>query len=186
MDKLQHPARTYLFVPGTRRAIPAMLMALLGFITAVGVTHIAVTHLGTDMVPVWSGAALSLFWLGLLGGVMVSLDAMRSVAVPFAVLTSLTVGALAVPLLGAAYLGLAQVRSSDDRMLPAFVTVEAEAHPSVGTLVLSSVADNGIVATVQQGRGTTLDEQSTIHATATKLRAAGSHTSATAPLMPTA
>jgi hypothetical protein len=160
-----------LFVPGTRRAIPAMLIALLGYLTAVGVAHIAVTHLGAEVVPVWSGAALSLFWLGLLGGVMVTLDAIRSVAAPFAVLTTLTVGALAVPLLGAVYLGLAQPRSSSDRMLPAFVTVEAGANPSVGTLVLSPVSDDGIVAGVQRGRGTTLDDQSTIDATATGLRA---------------
>ena len=159
-----------LFVPGTRRAIPAMFIALLGYVTAVGVAHIAVTHFGPEVVPVWSGAALSLFWLGLVGGAMVTLDAIRAVAAPFVVLASLTVGALAVPLLGAAYLGLAQPRSSDDRMLSAFVTVEAGVHPSVGTLVLSAVGDRGIVANVQQGRGTTLDEQSTIDATATRLR----------------
>jgi len=159
-----------LFVPGTRRAIPSMLIALFGYATAVGAAHIAVTHLGSEVVAVWSGAALSLFWLGLLGGAMVTLDAIRSVAAPFAVLTSLTVGALAVPLLGAAYLGLAQPRSSDDRMLPAFVTVEAAVHPSVGTLVLTPVGDGSLVAKVQQGRGTTLDEQSTIDATRTRLR----------------
>ncbi len=159
-----------LFVPGTRRAIPSMLIALLGYVTAVGVAHIAVTHVGSEVVSVWSGAALSLFWLGLIGGAMVTLDAIRSVAAPFAVLTSLTVGALAVPLLGAAYLGLAQPRSSDDRMLPAFVTVEAAVHPSVQTLVLSRTGNDAIFATVQQGRGTTLDEQSTIDATAPRLR----------------
>jgi GT2 family glycosyltransferase len=160
-----------LFVPGSRRAIPAMLIALLGYLTAVAAVHIAVVQVGTVAVPIWSGAALSLFWLGLVGAAMVALDALGALAPPFAILTSLAVGALAVPLLGAGYLGLMQVHSSDGRMLPAYVTVEAAAHPSVGTLIVAPHSTDGITVQLQRGRGTTLDDQSTLDSTTIALSA---------------
>jgi len=156
-----------LFVPGSRRAIPSMLIALLGYLSAVAAVHISVTQVGAESTPVWPAAALSLFWLGLLGAVMVALDALRAVAPPFAILVSLTVGALAVPLLSAAYLGITQVRSTGDRLLPAFVTVEAGTHPSIGTLLIAPHSNDGITVEVQRGAGTTLDDQSTLHATTT-------------------
>ncbi|WP_349899457.1 glycosyltransferase family 2 protein [Parafrigoribacterium soli] len=156
-----------LFVPGSRRSIPSMLVALLGYLSAVAAVHIVITRVGAEATPVWAGAALSLYWLGLLGAVMVALDALRAIAPPFAILVSLTVGALAVPLLSAAYLGISQLRSSGERLLPAFVAVEAAAHPSIGTLLISPHADDGITVDVQRGSGTTLDDQSTLHATAT-------------------
>jgi hypothetical protein len=160
-----------LFVPGSRRAIPSMLVALLGYLTAVAAVHIAVAQAGSVAVPVWPGAALSLFWLGLVGAAMVALDALRAIAPPFAILVSLTIGALAVPLLSAAYLGISQVRSSSDRLLPAFVTVEAAAHPSAGTLVLTPHSADGITVELERGRGTTLDDQSTLDSTTTTLSA---------------
>jgi len=158
-----------LFVPGSRRAIPAMLIALLGYLTAVAAVHIAVAQLGSTAVPVWSGAALSLFWLGLVGAAMVALDALGVLAPPSAILASLTVGALSVPLLSAAYLGILQVHSTSDRLLPAYVTVEATAHPTVGTLVITQHATDGIAVDIQRGRGTTLDEVSTLASTADSL-----------------
>ncbi|MEO7122421.1 MAG: glycosyltransferase family 2 protein, partial [Lacisediminihabitans sp.] len=160
-----------LFVPGSRRAIPAMLVALLGYVTAVAAVHIAVAQVGSVAVPVWSGAALSLFWLGLVGASMVALDALGVLAPPFAILASLAVGALAVPLLSVAYLGILLVHSSDDRLLPAYVTVEAAAHPRVGTLVVTPHSSDGITVAIQRGRGTTLDDQSTLDSTKTTLDA---------------
>lgn len=154
-----------LFVPGSRRAIPAMLVALLGYLTAVAAVHITVAQAGSTAVSVWSGAGLSLFWLGLVGASMVSLDALGLLAPPFAILSGLTVGALAVPLFSAGYLGLLQVRSVDDRLLPAYVTVQASAHPTVGTLVITPHSSHGITVDVERGRGTTLDDQSTLAAT---------------------
>jgi GT2 family glycosyltransferase len=155
-----------LFVPGSRRAIPALLLALLGFATAVLSAHLMVAHVGSTVVPIWPGAALSLFWLGLVGGALVGLDALARFAVPVGILSAVTTTLLVLPTLGAIYLQTASVEAGS-RILPAVVTVEAEGHPGVGTLVLTPQADGGLSATMQRGSGSTLDDQSTLAATST-------------------
>jgi GT2 family glycosyltransferase len=160
-----------MFVPGSRRSIPSMSVALLGFVTAVAVSHISVSELGTQAVVVWPGAGLSLYWLGLLGGLIVALDALRRVAVPLAVVTAVAATALVVPLLAAFSAGAADVRAGSGRILPAVVTAGAEAHPTVATLVIGPQASGGISVELQRGEGTTLDDQSTLHATRTRLSA---------------
>ncbi|MDQ1526625.1 MAG: hypothetical protein QOG18_1238 [Microbacteriaceae bacterium] len=160
-----------LFVPGSRRAIPSMLMAFLGFVTAVAVSHLSVAHAGAEAVQVWPGAALSLFWLGLIGGAIVALEALRQIAVPYAVVVSVTAVAMVLPLLGGFYPSSAgsAVSASTGRILPAFVTAEAATRPALGTLVLAPQSADSISAVVQRGYGTTLDEESTLAATATSI-----------------
>ncbi len=158
-----------LFVPGSRRAIPALLIALLGFATAVIGAHIEVTILGSQTTPIWPGAGLSLYWLGLLGGVMVALEALgRGAAVP-AFVAGLAVVAVAVPLFTAAATGTIPVVESNGRLLPAFASAEAATRPDLGTLQLTAQPDGGIGVTVHRGQGTTLDEQSTLDSTSTEI-----------------
>ncbi|MEP6477809.1 MAG: glycosyltransferase family 2 protein, partial [Rhodoglobus sp.] len=160
-----------LFLPGSRRAIPAMVIALLGFATAVIGAHIEVSIVGASTVPVWPAAGLSLYWLGLLGAAVAAFDALgRAVTVPALVVG--IAGALVVaPFLAAPITGTSQVTAGSGRLLPAFVTAEAAQRPSIGTLELVAQDDGGVSATVHRGAGTTLDEQSTLSATATSLSA---------------
>ena len=153
-----------LFVPGSRRAIPSMIIALLGFATAVAASHVQVSHIGSAAVPVWTGSGLSLFWLGLVASVLIALDALGRFAIPVGILTAVTVTLLVLPTLGSALLKTTPVEAGA-RILPAVVTAEAEQHPGVGTLVLTSQSDGGLSATVQRGSGSTLDDQSTLAAT---------------------
>ena len=53
-----------------------MLIALLGFGTAVFSTHVFVTVIGSQVTPVWAGSGLSLYWLGLCGALMVALESL--------------------------------------------------------------------------------------------------------------
>lgn len=154
-----------LFVPGSRRAIPSMIIGLLGFITAVAASHLQVAHLGSASVSVWTGAGLSLFWLGLVASVLIALDVLGRFAVPVGILTAVTVTLLALPMLGSVPLRTTSVEAGA-RILPAVVTAEAEGHPRVGTLVLTPQADGGLSATVQRGSGSNLDDQSTLASTA--------------------
>ncbi|MEC5170211.1 glycosyltransferase family 2 protein [Glaciihabitans sp. GrIS 2.15] len=153
-----------LFVPGSRRAIPSMIMALLGFVTAVAASHLQVSHLGSVAVPVWTGSGLSLFWLGLVASVLIALDALGRFAVPVGILTAVTATLLVLPMLGSVLLKTTPVQAGA-RILPAVVTAEAEQHPDVGTLVLTPQPGGGLSATVQRGSGSTLDDQSTLAAT---------------------
>lgn len=159
-----------LFVPGSRRAIPAMFIGLLGFVTAVVSSHLQVAHAGSAVVPVWPGAALSLFWLGLVGAVLVALDALGRFAVPVGILSAVTASLLVLPALGAIYLHTANVEAGS-RIVPAVVSAQAEGSPRVGTLVLTPQADGGLSATIERGTGSTLDDQSTLAATSTGLNA---------------
>ncbi|MHC5795271.1 glycosyltransferase family 2 protein [Lacisediminihabitans sp. FW035] len=155
-----------LFVPGSRRAIPSMIIALLGFATAVAASHLQVSHLGSAAVGIWTGSGLSLFWLGLVASVLIALDAIGRFAIPVGILTAVTTTLLVLPMLGSVLLKTTPVEAGA-RILPAVVTAEADEHPRVGTLVLTPQPDGGLAATVQRGSGSTLDDQSTLAATST-------------------
>lgn len=154
-----------LFLPGARRAIPAMAIALLGYLTAVGAAHVQVGAVGSSAVTVWPGAGLSLYWLGLVAAAVIALGAVGRMATPIAVLAGLTATALAIPLLGSMLIGTAAVRPASDRILPALVTAEARTHPGAGTLVMSSLGDEGIAVRLERGLGASLDDQSTLVST---------------------
>ena len=154
-----------IFLPGSRRAIPAAAVALLGLITAVASAQLAVATSGADLVTPWPGAGLSLYWLGLVGAAVVALDALGGARVVVGIAVLLTAGAAVAPLLAAPLLGTSAVAKSDARLLPALVTAEAAAHPGVGTLVLDPQQDGSVAAVVDRGAGTTLDETSTLWST---------------------
>ena len=158
-----------LFLPGSRRSIPAMLIALLGFATAVVSTHISVTLVGSEASSIWSGAGLSLYWFGLIAAMAVAIEALgKSAALP-AFVAGVGVVAVAIPLFAAAASGAISVSESSGRLLPAFVSAEAANDPTLGTLELTAQPDGGIAVTVHRGLGTTLDEQSTLASTDTIL-----------------
>jgi len=154
-----------LFLPGARRAVPALIIALLGFATAVLAHTVQVGAVGIDPVTVWSGPGVSLFWLGLVAAAVGALDAFGRAATPVSVLAVLTTTALALPLLGAMAIGTATVQPSTGRILPALVTAEAGSTPDIGTLVISSLGEPGVAVALERGRGATLDEQSTLVST---------------------
>ena len=164
-----------LFLPGSRRAIPAMVIALLGFVTAVVGTHLEVTIIGAQTTPIWPGAALSLYWLGLVGAMVVAIEVLAVRATAPALVAGLALVALSVPFIVTAASGGIAVVESNGRMLPAFASAEASTAPSLGTLELIAQPDGSVSATIHRGQGTTLEEQSTLDATTTLLSPAAEH-----------
>jgi GT2 family glycosyltransferase len=161
-----------LFLPGSRSSAFALVAALLGFATAVAATHLVLTHVGATPVSVWPGAGLSLYWLGIVGAVVIALRNISSFAVAPAVATALALALVAAPLAAAVPLGTSVVAEGTDRTLPAFVTAEAQTDPRVGTLQIVPQRDGGLRATVVRGSDITLNDQSTLYNTDTALTAA--------------
>ncbi|TBN55980.1 glycosyltransferase family 2 protein [Glaciihabitans arcticus] len=161
-----------LFLPGLRRSIPSLAVALVGFVTAVFSTHLSVAFAGSDSVTVWAGSGLSVYWLGLVGAAAVALDTLRRAAVAPALAASFALLVLAVPLLVAPLQGTTVVTKGNGRILPALVTAEAAARPTLGTLELVPQADGSLAATLHRGAGATLDDYSTLASTATDAGAA--------------
>lgn len=155
-----------LFLPGSRRAIPLLAAALLGLVSAVLASHLLLASTGGESVPVWAGAAISLYWLGIIGAATLGLDRVRRfTAIPALVLV-LAATVIAVPLALAQPLGTSVVRESSGRQLPAYVTAATQTDPRLGTLVITPGQDGSITAVVIRGQGQTLDGQSTIVQTA--------------------
>jgi GT2 family glycosyltransferase len=155
-----------LFLPGSRRAVPAMVLALGGFATAVVAAHVQVSAVGEVTTSVWPGAGLSVFWLGLVGAVIVALEALgRAVVLP-ALLVAAASAVLAGPLLAAPISGTTVAQPSSGRTLPAFVAAEAANDPALGPLALIPQPSGAMAAVLYRGDGTSLDSQSTLAATA--------------------
>jgi GT2 family glycosyltransferase len=153
------------FVPGSSRGIPALVIALLGFGTAVGETTLALTTSGSHPVTLWAGSGLSLMWLGLIGAMVVTLEAFgRAAALPSLVV--FVASAIAVgPLLVAPLAGTTSVSPTASGVLPAYVVAVGATRPHIGTLVLTPQSNGALAASVQRGSGDTLDEQSTLATT---------------------
>ncbi len=154
-----------LFLPGAARAVPMLLVALLGYSTSVFSSMVQVGAVGDAPVTVWAGAGLSLLWLGLIGAACLALEGLRRAAGPVSVLTALTAVALAIPMLGAFFIGSSLVQPSDGRILPALVGAQASGSPAVGTLLITSQGDAGISVRLERGLGAGLDDQSTLVST---------------------
>ncbi len=154
-----------LFLPGTVRALPALAIALLGYLTAVMSAHVHVGAVGAQPVTVWAGAGVSLWWLGMIAAAVFALEGLGRARGPVSVVAALTVMALSIPLLGAMFIGTSLVHPSNGRILPALVSAQATSSPDVGTLVITSQGDAGIAVRVERGLGATLDDQSTLVST---------------------
>ncbi|HXH36694.1 MAG TPA: glycosyltransferase [Plantibacter sp.] len=155
-----------LFLPGSRRAIPLLVAAFLGLVSAVLASHLLLASTGGEAAPVWAGAAISLYWLGIIGAVTLGLDRIKRFSAIPALVIVLAAAVIVVPLALAQPLGTSVVRESSGRQLPAYVTAATQTDPRLGTLVITPGADGSITAEVIRGQGMTLDGQSTIVQTA--------------------
>ncbi|WP_167132311.1 glycosyltransferase family 2 protein [Paramicrobacterium chengjingii] len=151
-----------LFLPGAMRRVALWGMAALGFATAVGAAHIAVTFVGVEPTSIWPGPGLSLMWLGIVGAAVSTCDSLRARGSIPAVVAGVSIATLALPALLIVPLGAGAVASSDGRTLPAYVTAAADDDPGLGTLRISPTDDGTVVATVIRGTGEFLDSQSTL------------------------
>lgn len=151
--------------PAIRRALLSLGTALLGFATAVAVTHVSVALVGPEAVPAWAGAGLSLAWLGLLLAAVVSLDAIRRGAALVASTVAVISLVAIVPSAAAIATDAVPIAPAGERNLPAFVIAQAESDPRVTTLLMEPEADGGIRATLAHGTGETLDDRSTLDQT---------------------
>ncbi|QPZ37317.1 glycosyltransferase family 2 protein [Paramicrobacterium chengjingii] len=151
-----------LFLPGATRRVALWGMAALGFATAVGAAHIAVTFVGVEPTSIWPGPGLSLMWLGIVGAAVSTCDSLRARGNIPAIVAGVSIATLALPALLIVPLGAGAVASSDGRTLPAYVTAAADDDPGLGTLRISPTDDGTVVATVIRGKGEFLDSQSTL------------------------
>ncbi len=154
-----------LFLRGSGRAVVALVVALLGFATAVAATLISVSVSAYAAVLIWPGAGVSLYWLGLVSAAVIGLGALGRFAALPAFATLVTIAIAATPAAIAMPVGASYVQASDGRTLPAVVTANALSAPRTGTLRLTAQPNGGIAADVLRGSGTTLSSQSTLSST---------------------
>ncbi|PPF82436.1 glycosyltransferase family 2 protein [Subtercola sp. Z020] len=154
-----------LFLPRSGRAAVAALIAVLGFATAFASTLITVSSAGSAAVSIWPASGQSLYWLGIVGAATVGLSTFTRLASIPALVATLAIAVLAVPVATSTLFGTSDVRSSSGDVLPAFVAAEAAGNPRVGTLVITPLSNGSLAASVVHGTGSTLDQQSTLDAT---------------------
>ncbi|TFB67004.1 glycosyltransferase [Cryobacterium sp. Hz9] len=154
-----------LLLPGARLASGAWLVALLGFGTALAANQLVLTAIGAEPVRVWSGSGLSLYWLGLVGALVIGLRSLHRFALAPGVVAALTLAVVVLPLVASLHLGTAAVQEGTGQTQPAFVAAEARIDPRISTLQLTPQADGGLLATIERGAGAILNQQSTLSST---------------------
>jgi len=154
-----------LFLPGSVRAAGCLLVALLGFGTAVAAEHIEVSIRGSQVTSVWPGAGLSLYWLGISIAAGMALSALGRRGVVPAVAAAVSLAIAVAPLSAAVALGHSPVKPSSVRTLPAYVTARAQDDERIGTLLITPQPEGGLAVALERGAGETLDVQSTLRDT---------------------
>lgn len=158
-----------LLAPVTRRwpqGVAMLVITTLGLGTAFAAVGIAVSFAQSIPVAIWPGAALSLAWLGLVGGATVTLEAglpapARWTRVLVGAAACLSILVLAVPALTAVARGTSNLTDGPASTLPAYVSAEGRGDPNVGTMILTPQNDGGLSARVVWGATETLDGQAT-------------------------
>jgi len=158
-----------LFLKGGARAIPALVIALAGLVTAVGAAHIAVALADGEPAAIWAGSGLSLYWLGLLGAAGVALDLLGRFATAPALVVLAGLVLAAVPAGLAGVTGTTAVQASPPRVLPALVAAEGSQKPGIGTLVLTARGADEYAVSLERGRGATLERWVTAATTRTEI-----------------
>jgi GT2 family glycosyltransferase len=148
-----------------------LVVALLGYATAFGATHLALTGVGSTTTIVWPGSGLSLYWLALVTAACLGLDTLPRLAPGLGLVASILAGAAVAPMFAGLYLGTAAIQPTTGRVISAYVNAEAQANPDVGTLVIDPQPDGTLAVSLERGQGATLDDQSTLESTALSLTA---------------
>lgn len=175
-----------LVAPLTQRwaaGIVLLSVSALGLATAFGAVGVSVAFAQSLAVPLWPGAALSLAWLGVAGGALVSLDAgiaprLRAARSAAAVVVVAAIAVLAVPAATSLARETALLHAGSSSTLPAYVAAEGRDDPDVGTIVLAPQPEGGIATTVVWGGSETIGGQSTVLATRTQPTPADEETAA--------
>jgi len=156
-----------LFIRGGERAIPGLIIAAVGLVTAVGAAHIAVTIVGSETAAIWAGSGLSLYWLGLLAAMAVGLDGLgRFAAIP-GLVVALGVVVAAVPFATGAANARMELAPSNGRVLPAIVAADSADNPDVGTLEISAEGEDVVTAVLRRGPGPLAERVLTLETTRT-------------------
>ena len=159
--------------PRWRAGITLLVVSLAGFATAFLAVGVTVSFAQGTPVAIWPGAGLSLAWIGIVGGAVVTLDTavtlprLRTAVTGIAAI-ALVVGA--VPALTALHLDASALRNGPDSTLPAYVAAQASGDQPISTLVLTPQNDGGLAAEVVWGASETLGAQTTILSTAEQPR----------------
>jgi hypothetical protein len=157
-----------LFSPHPIRAQLALLVVLLGLVSAVGASHLSFAFDGSVPTPTWAGSGLSLAWLALVVAATTGISVLRRFSLYPAIAGMVAVIVLVVPLSASFFVGRAVVTPSNDLVFPAYVSAQAARDSAVGTIVVTAQPDGGIAASLQRGLGPTLASASTIISTNTQ------------------
>lgn len=157
-----------LAAPVIGRTLPAVVLAiaaLAGLGTALAAIGIAVASDAQQIVTLWPGAALSLYWLAVVCAAVLALDALPARPPLRTVLGTLVMVALAVsavPALTAPLRGTAAITESTSSTLPAYVEAEGRGGLSTATFVLTPTPDGAVVTDVVWGETASLGGQTTL------------------------
>lgn len=150
--------------------IVALVIAALGLVTVFVAVGVSVASVQSQPVALWPGTALSLAWLGVLGGALVTMDSafaprLRAVRVLAAVAVMGSLVVLSIPALTAQLRGETVLTNGPASTLPAYVAAEGRDNPDVGTIVLTPLTSGDLAVRLVWGGSETLGAQSTFLAT---------------------
>lgn len=161
-----------LLAPAAGRLIPASILliaALAGLATATLALGVTLSSSGPDAIGLWPGSALSLYWIGLLGAALVTLDVWHVLArarVLIAAALLVLFAVVAAPAVTAPLRGASALTEGTASTLPAYVAAEGRGAMDQATFVMTPLA-GGVVVDVVWGDTSALGGQTTLRSART-------------------
>lgn len=143
----------------------ALLLAALGAATALAGAGVSLNSAGSVSAGLWIGAALSLFWAGLVGAAALTIDRLpriRGARAASAAVALVAIAVISVPALTALHRDALRITNGPDSTLPAYVDAEGRGDARTATLVMTAQPRGGIATQVVWGGSETLGGQTTL------------------------
>ncbi len=154
--------------PLTRRWLPGIVLLVItstGLLTAIIAVGVVVTADAAQPIAVWPGAALSLAWIGMLSGALLTLDqlpALRGARMAIAAVVLIALGVTAFPAATASSRGATEITNGPASTLPAYVDAEGRGSLRTATMVLLPLSSGAMSSTIVWGGSETLGGQTTL------------------------
>ncbi|WP_166986797.1 glycosyltransferase family 2 protein [Canibacter zhoujuaniae] len=143
----------------------ASILGGLGLITAIFSANTYLTTSGENVVPLWTGSGLALYWIAVITLAASGSSMLGKAATPIAAIAIIANMVVVTPLLASLATGQSEARDTRTPV-PAIIQAAGSTNENMRTLALEALGDNSIKAEIITGSGTVLDEIRTGHYTA--------------------
>lgn len=153
------------FTERPRRSVLIAIAGLLGLATAIVAPHLQLVPLGEDVVAVWAGSGVALYWIALITFAVSGTRVLAKGQLPVAIVAMLGAVALVAPSLVGLVTAHTELRV-DRQVIPAVMNAELRSNPDAQALLITPLGEEALRSQLVGAESLALDRIRTATVTA--------------------